>query len=118
HRFRCSGEVHALKTRLRGASKMRVMVSSRSDASVAPLLLAPIGLLLLLHLAQIFLEAIETLLPKTAIVLDPLRSVLEGTRFQPTRTPLRLAPACNQTRALQHLKMLGDRGQPHPESPP
>src|ERR1700736_6472515 len=83
-----SGSAHALQTRLRGASKVRVMTSARSADSVAALLLAPIFLLLhlqflLLHLrlAQIIVQTIEALLPEPPILLDPLGGA-------PARPPL------------------------------
>src|SRR5579872_844829 len=114
HCDRCSGCVHTLKTSARGASKTRVMTSSRDD-SVAAVLVAGILLLLLLHLAQIFFETIETLLPETPIVFDPLGGILERARLEPARTPLRLAPARDEPRALQYLEMLGNRGKAHLE---
>src|SRR6202790_1004115 len=112
---RCSGSVQALKTRLRGASKMRSISSTRSADSVAALLLASIFLLLLLQLAQVIVQAIEALLPETAIVLQPISGVLERTRLEPAGPPLRLATARDQTRALQHFEMLGDGGKAHLE---
>src|SRR6266851_8031372 len=117
-----SGSAHALQTRLRGASKMRVMTSSRSADSVAALLVAAIFLLLhlrflLFHLqvAQINIQTIEALLPEAAIILDPVGGVPERTRLEPARTPLRLAAARDQAGALQHLEMLGDRRKAHLE---
>src|SRR5918995_7039490 len=73
HRTRCSRSVHALKTRLKGASKMRVMTSSRSAVPAAALaFFAAMSLPLHLQLAQIILQAIEALLPEPAIVLQPV----------------------------------------------
>src|ERR1700680_169990 len=113
----CSGSVQALKTRLRGASKMRVMTSSRFSASVMlpALFLVSIFLLLRLQFAQVLVEAVEALFPETLIVLDPFRRVLERSRLEPARPPLCLAPARNQAGALQHLEMFGDRWEAHLE---
>src|SRR5437899_3188371 len=68
-----SGSAHALQTRLRGASKMRVITSSRSADSAAALLLAAMFFLLhlqflLLHLqvAQVIVQTIEALPPEPA----------------------------------------------------
>src|SRR5436190_21131700 len=113
-RTRRSGSVHALKTRWGGASKMRVMTSTRcSAASAAALLPAAMFLLLPLQLTQIIVQAIEALLPETAIVLQPLGGILERTRLKPAGPPLRLATARDQPGALQHLEVLGDGGQAH-----
>src|SRR5258708_2579770 len=50
HRIKCCGSVQASKTRLRGASKIRLSVSTRSAGSVVRLVFASIDLLL--HLIQ------------------------------------------------------------------
>src|SRR5215510_11014334 len=91
----CAGSVQALKTRRRGASKMRVITSTRS-ASMAALLAAAMVVLLSLQLGQIRLQAIQALLPEPPIVLQPLGGVLERHRLEPARPPLRLAPARDQ----------------------
>src|ERR1700685_3664668 len=49
----CSEPVHALNTRLRGASKMRVIVSTRSAGSVTRLVAAPIFFLLVLEMSRL-----------------------------------------------------------------
>jgi hypothetical protein len=74
---RRSSSVNAFQTRSRGASKTRVMTSSRSADS--PVLLLPAAIFLslllrfvLLQMTQIILEAIETLVPKPAIVVEPV----------------------------------------------
>src|ERR1700686_10325 len=96
---RCSGSVQALKTRLRGASKVRSISSTRSADSVAALLLASIFLLLFLQLAQVIVQAIQPLPQKRRIVLQPISGVLERTRLEPAGPPLRLATARDQTGA-------------------
>src|SRR3954470_4818180 len=73
HRARCSGLVHASKTRSRGAEKARTIRISRAEGSVtcAPPWL-PVGWLarfastalpLLLHLDEVIVEAGELRLP-------------------------------------------------------
>src|SRR3984957_4509937 len=71
-RATCSGSVHALNTRVLGASMMRVTTSSRSAVLVATLLPAPMALLLLLQFAQMVFQTIETLLPEFAVLLQPV----------------------------------------------
>src|SRR5262245_4396811 len=97
------GSVQALKTRRRGASKTRVMTSSRSSVWVAAFVLASMSLPLF-QLVQIVIQAIEALLPETAIVFQPVAGILERARPQPAGPPLRLATAGDQTGALEHLE--------------
>src|SRR5258707_400303 len=62
HRAMCSDSVHALKTRLRGASKTRSILSTRSAGSVTKLAAAPMIFLLQLISSgrrQIFGEMLE-----------------------------------------------------------
>src|SRR5437868_9763578 len=91
------------------------MTSTRSAASVAALaaLLAPMLFLLGLQLAQIIVEAIEALLPESAIAVDPIRDFFEADRLEPARPPLRVAAARDQAGALQHLQVLGHGGGGH-----
>src|SRR5262249_37774912 len=63
-----------------------------------------------LQLLQIEIEAIEALVPEAAIAFEPAVDVLERSRFDPARPPLRFAAAHDQAGALQHLEMLGDGG--------
>src|SRR3989442_16014184 len=91
------------------------MTSSRSVDSMAALFLGPMSLLPLFQLAKIASRAVESFSQKRAIVLQPARGVLEGTRLEPAGPPLRLATARDQTGVLQHLEVLGDRGKAHRE---
>src|SRR5450432_4234568 len=105
HFTTCCGSVHASQTRSRGASNTRVIKISRSEVSSTGMLLADMFLLLFLQLAQVFSEAIESLLPDFTVFFHPVGNILEARRFQPARPPLRLAPARDQPRSFEHLKM-------------
>src|SRR5262249_44914614 len=109
------GSVQALKTRRRGASKTRVMTTSRSSGWVAAFVLASMSLPLLFQLVQIVIQAIEALLPETAIVFQPVAGILERARPKPAGPPLRLATAGDQTGALEHLEMLRNGRKAHRE---
>src|SRR5271170_3690985 len=111
-----SGSVQALNTSRRGASKMRVITSSRSvdpGASAAMLVLASICVLLRLQFVEILIQPIEALFPMPAVMFEPLGGILERTRIEPAGPPLRLAPARDQAGALQHLQVLGDPRKRH-----
>src|SRR5262249_17508278 len=110
-RATCSGRVHALNTRARGASMTRVMTSSRCCMSVS----TATSLLLALQLLQVVLEPVEALFPEHAVVLQPVGCALQRARLEPAGAPLRLAPAGDEPGALQHLQVLGDRRQAHRE---
>src|SRR5580658_5668038 len=119
-RATCSGSIHALNTRRRGASMTRVTTSCRSVASaaavsVATSMAAPTLFPLPLQILQIGLETIEALLPEGAIMLQPIRGVLEWTRLEPTWSPLRLAATRDQPGAFQHFQVLGNAGKAHGE---
>src|SRR6516162_4792591 len=102
-RARCPGSVHILKTSRRGASKIRVMTSSRSAERAAASAVMAILLLPALQFAEIRVEAIKAVVPEMAVVLEPLGGVLERPGIKPARTPLRLAATRDQPGALQHL---------------
>src|ERR1700751_1148 len=92
-RTRCSGSVHILKTSRRGASKIRVMTSSRSPERAAASAVMAIFGFPGLQLAEILVEAIKAAVPETAVMIEPLGGVFEGLRLERTRPPLRLAAA-------------------------
>src|SRR5262245_61006117 len=107
HCDRCLGSVHAVHTSSRGASNSRMPTIARGSLSRSMLLLATtlpllrflplLGFLgfgrLGLQLAQIILQAVEPLLPKPAVVLEPFIDRLQRLRFDFAGPPLRLAPA-------------------------
>src|SRR5438093_12442342 len=107
HRIRRSGSVQALKTRWGGASKTRVMTSSRSADFGAALFLATMPPPFRSQVLQIAIQPIEALVPEAAIVLQPVPGLPERTRPEPAGSPLCLAPAHDQAGALQHLQALG-----------
>src|SRR5580700_10238201 len=86
HFARCAGSVHILNTSSRGASMMRVRISSRSAAvvvavcgiGVLPRVVASagwfvgIGWRCRLDFLQVFVEAIQALFPGPAVMLDPV----------------------------------------------
>ena len=90
----------------------RVIVISRSDGMVSlkvSLFAARLtGMFLLLRFQrlQIALEPIEAGFPDVAITFGPFGHLLEGAGVDPTRSPLRLAPARNESRTLEHSKVL------------
>src|ERR1700757_84017 len=94
-RARCSGLVHILKTRWRGASKIRVMTSSRTTERAGASAAIAIFPLPALQLAEIVIEAIKAVVPKTAIVIEPMGGVLKRRWPDPTGPPLRLTAPCN-----------------------
>src|SRR6516165_5949896 len=110
---RCSGSVHILKTSRRGASKTRVMTSSRPVAGVADSAVAAILPLRALQVAEIVVEAIKAVIPKMPVLLEPLGSVLERPGSNPAGPPLGLAAAPDQPGPLQHLQVLGDCWKAH-----
>ena len=58
-------------------------------------------------------QAIETLLPETAVVLHPVSDVFEWTRLDPAGPPLGFAATGDQTGVLEHLEVFGDGGHAH-----
>src|SRR5579862_2629274 len=80
-RCRCTGFVQASNTSSRGASKMRVRVTSPSSGLVLVVLadiLFSFGFWFLcfciasLQLAEVIVQPVETLLPELPVVIDPV----------------------------------------------
>src|SRR6266568_5075632 len=122
HCLMSSLSVSAFQTRATGASKVRSTTSGSSFT--ARLLFAAISLLLALiflrlvlalQLPEVAAQPVEALLPVPPIVLDPLGDALERIRPEPAGSPLRLAAALDQARALENLEVLGHGGQAHVE---
>src|ERR1044072_194474 len=104
----CSDSVQQRHTRSTGAPNTRSKVSVRGAA--ATLFLAGTALLpdlfagqlrivLGLHRAQVHFQALETLLPEAAVVLQPLVDRLERLRLDAAGAPLRPRAARDPPRA-------------------
>src|SRR5215472_18316734 len=83
------------------------MLSSRSAALFRAL--ASMSLLLSLQLLEVAVEAAEAALPVAAVAFRPLRHIAQRRRLQAARPRLTTPPAAHESRALEHLQMLGDR---------
>src|SRR5262245_32333315 len=107
--------VSAFHTSATGASKTRSTTTGSSF--VARLLFAFIFLLLsgflvlALQLLEVPAQLVQALLPEAPVELDPVGDALTRARLQAASAPLRLAAALDQPRALEHLEVLGHRGQ-------
>src|SRR5512143_1859228 len=115
HCARCLGSVHAEKTRSRGASNTRVPMIEHGSVSRSMLFFAATFFLLRLQNTQIIVEPVETLFPEPAILLEPVVRFLERGSLDPAWPHLGIAAACDQTSALEHFQMLGNRRQTHVE---
>src|SRR4051794_4430928 len=104
HAATASGSVHALNTASRGASKNRVMRTSRSAATSAIVLPLP---------AQVRVEPVHPRLPGPLARLHPCHRVVERLGLHPARPPLRLAAAGDQPGALEDLEVARDRRKAH-----
>src|SRR3954471_19292134 len=99
HCARCFGSVHTDQTRSRGAATSRVPTITFGSESRSMLLVAATLLLLLLwgfllrrfrlQRAEVVLQTVEPLLPKPAILLEPIVDALQGVQLDPARPPLR-----------------------------
>src|SRR4029078_9307485 len=70
-----------------------------------------IGLLLLLQLAQVVVESLETLLPEPSVVAAPVGDVAEPLRLEGAGTPLRLAALFDEAGPLEHLQVVPASGE-------
>src|SRR5687768_15991050 len=117
HFATCSRSVHASHTTSRGASKTRVAAISRSASTCACSLFAFIVVLLFrfvrFQLPQVFVEPVEALLPESAVRLDPVGDLAERSGVETARAPLRLSRPRGEPGALEHLEVLGCRGEAH-----
>jgi hypothetical protein len=66
-----------------------------------------------LDLVEVIRQTVEAFIPELSVALEPLRGFLEAICAQPTRSPLRVATALDQSCSLEHLEMLGDCRQAH-----
>src|ERR1700680_3802942 len=114
HRAMCLASVQALKTKLRGAPRMRVRMSSCLAWPAAELLAVSAMLLLLgLQLTQIVVKAIELLFPRHTIVLNPAGNILKTRGMDAAGAPLGSAAACDKSSAFKDFEVLRDGGHAH-----
>src|SRR4051812_14773942 len=109
----CFGSIHALKTMERGASKTQVILTSRCGRGVEASFFAGMLFLLGLDLLEVVVEAIKTVFPEPAVVLDPVGDIFKRLGFQPAGSPLRPPAARDQAGALEDFQVLGDSGEGH-----
>src|SRR3954451_3694408 len=68
-----------------------------------------------LQLLQVRVEAVEALVPVSAIALEPIVDLAQRAGLEAAGPPLRFAAAHDQPRALEHLEVLRDGGEAHRE---
>src|ERR1043165_6550482 len=107
------GSVHIRHTSSRGASNTRVAAISRSLVVAA--LAAAMLLLLFFQFAEVVVEAIEALLPKLFVAIDPVGRVLQRRRLEGAAAPLRVVRAGAEAGALEDLEVLRHGGEAHVE---
>src|SRR5260370_32392257 len=119
-----AGSVHILNTSSRGASMTRLRMSSRSAAAVAacaiwivPRVVASAGSLVGsrffrgLDFLQVVVQPVEALFPEPAVMLHPIRGILQPRRLEPAPPPFRFPAARGQARALEPPDLLPARRQ-------
>src|SRR5262249_16731314 len=77
--------------------------------------LGSIIVLLRRQLVQVVVETRETRVPESAIVIRPFGHLLDRRGLEVTGSPLRVAPARDEARTLEHLEMLRDGRPAHRE---
>src|SRR5688572_21958691 len=75
------------------------------------LLLGSLLLAARLGFPEVALQRVEAAFPEALVREQPVCRILQGPRLEPARAPLRLAPASDEARTLQHLQVLRDRRQ-------
>src|SRR5437588_12451584 len=66
---------------------------------------------LLLYGRQVFVESLETLVPKPLVLPHPIGRLLQAGAVQPAWTPLRFSALRYQPRPLQHFQVFRDAGK-------
>src|SRR5262245_51473551 len=102
----------------RGASRTRVMRTSRSDRVVRvvmPACFAVAMFLLLLHLLNVLFEAVEACIPETPIVFRPIDDLLQRRRCEAAGAALCVAGAGDEPCPFEDAEMFGDCGSAHLE---
>src|SRR5262245_19186256 len=101
HFTTCSGSVIASQTISRGASTTRVRRNSRSEGLAGSSLLFAATSSLLLEFPEVFVQAVEALLPEPSIVSDPVGDLAERIGAQRAELPAAEPPFLDEPRALQ-----------------
>src|SRR6267143_535175 len=106
HCATCFGSVQALNTSSRGAYKTRVSTNSCSLFAM----MFPVAMLfpLFLNVSQIVIQPFKAPRPEPPVLRGPVGDILERTCLEPAGPPLCLVSPRDQSRALQHLEVLGD----------
>src|SRR3954447_23671713 len=97
---RCSGSTRQSKTSCRGASKTRVTCRTCSDTGISF-----VGGV---QGAEVVVELVEALGPQAPVGLDPVHGGVQDLPLQVAGAELRLPTSADQSRALEHLQVLGD----------
>src|SRR5688572_27814370 len=106
----------ASNTSCLGASNRRVRRISSSDGvltlnvSLFTALLPTMARLLSLHLLQVRVQTIEAVFPDLPVLLGPRGDLPQGRGLDPAPPPLRVLPARDQPRVLEHAQVLRHRG--------
>src|SRR2546423_7026649 len=99
-----------MNTRSRGASKMRVIKTSRPAAATGVESLISVS-----FPAQMRVESVHPVLPRPLARLHPVHRFVERVGLQPAEPPLSLPAAYDQSCALEALEAARDRRQAHGE---
>src|SRR5579864_8000740 len=100
--------------KLRRAPKIRVRKTSCLAWPAPALLLVSATLFLLgFQLIQIAMQAVEFLFPSVAIILDPVRGILKGSRCNAAGTPLSGLAAGDKSSVFKDFQMLRDSRHAH-----
>jgi hypothetical protein len=70
----------------------------------------PWGFLLLHSIGQVFVKAVEALLPERAVLLDPVGGGVQGSGIEPAVVDAPLAPPLEQPGVFENFQVPGDRG--------
>src|SRR5271168_4085850 len=109
----CSGFVQASKISARGASNSRVSFIVCDRRSMTRPVFCMVGtgdgisfLLLLFHRGKVGVQIVQPALPLLTERVDPVGNVFHCERGKSARASLRVAPALDEARMLEHLEML------------
>src|SRR5208282_271800 len=110
--LKCSAELHAWNTSLRGAGNRRDTISGSGSPSDF-LLDAAITASSFIQCLQILFQAVEVPLPVQPPLVYPLLRLTQGFEINPTGANASGLLRSDQTRLFEHAKMLHNRGKGH-----